>query len=79
MKQLKIIKFYLGYILYVLITVHERTNYLIAEQRGYDCIHSHDDSLFLYGSARKYYFDKTKPPTRHYITFNQYKKFHYPK
>ena len=75
----KIIWFYLGYIVYVLITVNERRNYIQAEQRGYDCIYSHDDSYFLYGSATMFYFDKTKPPTRHYLTFQEYKKYYYPK
>ena len=74
----KLSKFYLGYVFYVLITVNERTNYLQAEQRGYNCTHSHDDSYLLYGSARKYYFDKTQPPTRNYVTYKQYKSMHYP-
>jgi hypothetical protein len=74
----KLTKFYLGYAFYVLITVNERTNYLQAEKRGYDCTHSHDDSYILYGSARKYYFDKTKAPTRNYVTYKQYKRMHYP-
>ena len=41
--------FYLGYFFYFLITVNERSNYLQAVQRGYDCTHSKDDSYLVYG------------------------------
>lgn len=61
----KVCNFYLGYFFYFLITVDERINYLQAVQRGY-------------GSTRKYYFDKTKLPTRHYSTFKEYRKIYYP-
>lgn len=76
---LKLIKFYLGYAFYVAITINDRNNYMEGEARGYNCTGSHDDSYVIYGSTRKYYFDPTKPPTRNYITFKQYKKFYYPK
>lgn len=75
----KVIGFYLGYILYVLATVSERRNYIQALEKGYDCTHSHDDSFVLYGSVTMFYFDKTKPPTRHYLTFGEYKERIYPK
>ena len=75
---IKVMNFYLGYIFYFLITVNERSNYMQALQRGYDCTKSHDDSYIIYGSVRKYHFDKSKPPTRHYATFEQYKKMYYP-
>lgn len=74
----KVCGFYLGYFFYFLITVDERINYLQAVQRGYDCFHSKDDSYLVYGSARMYYFDKTKLPTRHYSTFKEYRKIYYP-
>lgn len=76
--MIKKIKFYLGYFYYFLITINERNNYLQAQQKGYDCTHSHDDSYFLYGSVRKYHYDKTKPPTRNYITYKEYKNINYP-
>jgi len=76
---MKKIRFYLGYIFYWLITIQDRSNYSMAKSRGYDCVGSKDDSYFLYGSARIYEFNKSKPPTRNYITFEQYKKLHYPK
>lgn len=71
------IKFYFNWVLYWLITVNERTEYLKALERGYDCIHSHDDSTDIYGRVRKYYFDKSKPPTRRYLTFKEYKNLNY--
>jgi hypothetical protein len=78
LRFLKLSKFYLLYFLYVLITVDQRGNYLVGKQRGYDCTHSKDDSYFIYGSARMYYFDKTKPPTKHYLTYKKYKAMRYP-
>ena len=75
----KIFKYHLGYIFYVLITVNERTEYNQAVIKGHDCIGSHDDSYILYGSARKFYFDKTKPPRRHYLTRKEYRKIYHPK
>lgn len=79
MKTLNIILFYLKYFVYFLITVEERNNYLQSEIKGYKCTHSKDDSLFLYGSARIYYFDPSKPPERNYLTFKEYKESYYPK
>lgn len=74
----KLTLYYLKYLGYWLITVNERNNYLMACKRGYDCVHSHDDSRIIYGSSRMYYFDKKKPPTRYYITYQEYKGLHYP-
>lgn len=79
MKELlKIAWFYLGYVFYVLITIKERNEYQIGLTRGYDCTGSHDDSRILYGSVTKYYFDRSLPPERRYITYQQYKELHYP-
>jgi len=75
----KVVAFYFKYAYYVSITMSERSNYLKAKEKGYDCISSHDDSRILYGSARKFYFDVNKPPTRHYITYQKHKQYHYPK
>jgi hypothetical protein len=76
---MKKLKFYLGYAFYVLLTVEERRNYIQAEQKGYDCTHSYDDSYLLRGSATVFHFDKSKPPKKHYLTYEQYKKLYYPK
>jgi len=59
--------------------MEERRNYSQAEIRGYDCIASRDDSYVIYGATTLYTFDRTKPPTRHYLTFKQYKKLYYVK
>lgn len=76
---MEMIKFYLRYFVYYLITTKERTNYLQALAKGYDCIGSRDASHVLYGSVTEFIFDKTKPPTRHYLTYKEYKESHYPK
>ena len=78
MRILKLLKFYLGYALYVMITINERNNYLKAKERGYNCTHSEDDSVFLYGSARMYHFDTSEPPKRDYVTYEQYKSMYCP-
>lgn len=78
MSILKLLKFYVGYGFYVMITVDERNNYLKAKEKGYNCTHSEDDSLFLYGSARVYHFDPSQPPTRDYFTYKQYRSIYYP-
>lgn len=79
MKKLKkLTLFYLKYFFYFLITVNERNNYFEACRRGYDCVNSHDASRIIYGSSRMYYFDKSKPPKKHYMTYQEYKDLYYP-
>ncbi len=78
-RAFKVMKFYLGYFFYFLLTVNERRNYLQALEKGYDCISSKDDSYLIYGSATIFSFDKNKPPQRYYITYVKYKKEYYPK
>jgi len=71
--------FNIKWFLYVLLTMEDRRNYNQAEIKGYDCVGSRDDSYVLYGSATLYTFDKSKPPTRRYLTYKQYKKLYYAK
>lgn len=75
----KKIVFNLKWFLYFLLTMEDRRHFQIAEIKGYDCIGSRDDSYILHGSATLYTFDKSKPPTRRYLTYKQYKKLHYAK
>ena len=75
---MKKIKFYLGYIFYWFIIAEDRRYYEIGKIKGYHCVGSRDDSYVVYGSARVYEFDLSKPPTRNYLTFSEYKKLHYP-
>ena len=77
-RAFKVIKFYLGYFFYFLLTVNERRNYIQALEKGYDCISSKDDSFLFYGSATIFSFDKSKPPIRHYLTYKEYKTLKYP-
>jgi len=62
----KIIKM-LKYALYLLITVDERSRYLMAQQKGYDCYDSKND---MFGTT--YYFNPNKPPKRRYLTFKEF-------
>ena len=78
MKILRLIKFYLGYAFYVMITMQERDNFTRGELKGMNCIGSRDDSYVIYGSARLYEYEN-KPPKRNYLTYKQYKKMYYPK
>ena len=52
MKIFKLIKFYLGYLFYVMITQKDRHHYRMGELKGYNCVGSYDDSYVLHGSAR---------------------------
>ena len=75
---MKLIKFYLKYILYFLITQKQRHNYLISKIEGYNCIDSYDDSKFIPGSARMYVFDENEPTKRDYLTYKEFKQIHFP-
>lgn len=78
-KILKIIWFYIRYVLYFMFTLNRRTEYIQAKGEGMHCKGSYDSSWFFYGSETTYVFDPNKPPTRRYVTFKEYKETEYPK
>lgn len=76
-KSLLLIPYFLLWILYLLITINKRNEYMMAKSKGYKCIGSKDTSLFIPGSETTYYFDPSKKPEREYLTWKEFwKKWH---
>lgn len=73
-KKLMTVPYFLLWLVYVMLTANQRSEYLHAKARGMKCTGSKDTSLFLYGSERTYYFDPTKKPEREYITWKEFWK-----
>lgn len=73
-KILLAIPYFLLYILYFLLTLEKRNEYMMSETKGYKCVGSKDTSLFIPGSETTYYFDKNKKPEREYLTWKEFWK-----
>ncbi len=71
-KTLMVIPYFLLYILYVLITMDKRNEYMVSERKGIKCIGSKDTSMFIYGSETTYYFNPNEKPSRDYITWREF-------
>jgi len=71
-KSLMAIPYFLLWVLYVMLTLKNRNEYMMSEQRGYKCTGSKDTSRFMYGSVTTFYYDPTKKPERDYITWKQF-------
>lgn len=70
-KWLMICPYFIVYVFYVLLTMKERNEYLLAEMHQAKCVHSEDTSQFL-TSEKTYYFDKSKKPERKYMTWEEF-------
>lgn len=66
------IPYFLLWVVYVLLTMEERNQYLMGQEKGMDCFHSHDDSYIIPGSVTKYYFDRHSKPVRRYTTWKEF-------
>mgnify|MGYP001568501233 CR=1 FL=1 len=73
-KILMIISYFLLYVLYFILTMEERIEYMMAEEKGMDCVGSKDVSLFIPGSTTEYYFDPKNKPVRRYSTWKEFWK-----
>lgn len=71
-KKLMTIPYLFLWIFYFFLTTKERTEYMMAEEKGMGCIGSHDDSFLIPGNTTKYYFDPNSKPERHYSTWKEF-------
>lgn len=72
-KILMAIPYFLLWLLYFALTVEARNRFMMAESKGYHCYDSKETG-WLPGSEQTYYFDRTKPPQRDYITWKEFWK-----
>jgi hypothetical protein len=71
-KVLMTIPYFFLWVLYFILTMEKRNEYMMAQSKGYKCTGSKDTSWFLPGSERTYYFDPTKKPEREYLTWKEF-------
>lgn len=71
-KVLLSIPYFLLWIIYFILTAEKRTEYMLAQEKGCKCVGPKDTSLLIPGSETTYYFDRTKPPVREYITWKEF-------
>lgn len=73
-RKLMAIAYFLQWILYFLLTMDVRTNYMIGQQKGMHVEKSEDKSWLLPGSTTEYTFNPNRKPERDYITWNEFWK-----
>lgn len=73
-KILLAIPYFILYIFYVILTINERNQYMMGEEKGMNCVGEKDVSWFVPGSTTEYYFDPKSKPTRNYITWKEFWK-----
>ncbi len=72
MKYLKLIYQFPLFILYVLLTMEKRCDYMVGEERGMHVEKSKDVSLFIPGSTTEYTFNPNRKPERTYATWREF-------
>jgi hypothetical protein len=73
-KVLMAVPYFLLRVLYVIITMQKRNEYMASQGKGMKCIGSKDTSWILPGTERTYYFDPSKKPERDYTTWGEFWK-----
>ncbi len=71
-RVLMTIPYFFLWVIYVFLTMEERTKYTMEQEKGMKCIGSKDTSWFIRGSETTYYFDPNKKPERNYITWREF-------
>ena len=59
------------WVFYVILTMNERNKYLAGSSRGYKCT-----DISGNGFTDTYTYDRTKKPTRDYLTWKEFRKEH---
>lgn len=60
------------YLLYFIITLEKRSEYLMGEQKGCNCIGSKDTSWFIPGLETTFYYNRAEKPVKMYLTWRQW-------
>ncbi len=77
-KILSAIPLFILWIIYFSITLKQRNEYMMAEQKGMKCVGSKDTGWIISGTATTYTFDPNKKPEREYSTWKEFwKRFGY--
>lgn len=64
--------YFLLWLLYFLITMQRRSEYMMSKSKGMNCVKSKEKGFFLFGSETTYYFEPTKKPQRKYLTWKEF-------
>jgi hypothetical protein len=72
MKYLKLLYQFPMYILYVLMTMEQRNNYLVGQSKGMHVENSYDDGFIIKSSATVYQFNPNKKPEKEYATWKEF-------
>lgn len=67
-----VIPYFLLWLIYVLITMKQRDEYLTGLSKGMHVEESKDDSWLIKGSATIYTFNPNKKPVRNYTTWREF-------
>jgi hypothetical protein len=73
-KILLSVPYFIQWLFYWFLTLDERNEYLVAQNKGMQCVKSYDSSRIMYGWSTTYEFDPNKKPERKYITWKQFWK-----
>ena len=71
---LKTIGYFFQYILYVILTMEKRNDYLQGQNKGMHVEKSWDSSNILPGSYTTYRYNPNKKPERDYLTWKEFWK-----
>lgn len=71
-RWLLLIPNFLLWILYFIITMEKRNDYMIGESKGYHVEKSKDVSWFIPGITTEYTFNPNKKPERGYSTWKEF-------
>lgn len=73
-KILLSVPYFLLWLLYWFLTLEERNEYLVAQNKKMHCTKSYDSSFILPGVTTTYELGPNKKPKRKYITWKQFWK-----
>lgn len=65
------IPYFFLWLMYFFITLEERNRYMMAKDKGMDCVHS-ENGFYIFGTYTDYYYDKNKKPVRRYLTWKEF-------